>query len=96
MGGEPATAATVGQGNVEFFLHRSVERNHKELLQGYKRLASEKKFPRGDRVKVFSKPMIRCLNVSETKESNKEATKWVLTGLQKVLPQRITFPVEKG
>ena len=53
MGEEPATAATMGRGNVEFFLHRSVERTHKELLQGYKRLALEKKFPRGDRAKVF-------------------------------------------
>ena len=86
----------MGQGNEEFFLHRLVERTHKDLLQGYKRLASEKKFPRGDRARAFSKPMIRYLNVSEIEESNKEATKWVLTGLQKALPRRITFPVEEG
>lgn len=85
----------MGQRNEEFFLHRSVERTHKELLQSYKRLASEKKFPRGDRAKALSKPMIRCLNFSGTKESNKEATKWVFTGLQKVLPQRIALLVEK-
>jgi hypothetical protein len=51
---EPAPALAVGRGKEELFLHKLADRIYKELLQDYKRFASENEFPSRERVNFFS------------------------------------------